>query len=247
MLNTTKAWARLESADVERILEDEAKNSTVSDPEGRAALLRDLGRQMIKAGLSSARQMFDRSQGRLISSYPEGLFESLGAFRAYSDPIRKKSCFFLELMRGQCGWKFEDPANLGAPVDYHEVRGHLRLGTVVITDSALEAKVRTGQQTTDEEDQAIRGVVYEAINEISRLLGSADPATLHYLFWNFFRQCCGRKSAHCEGCAESCELPARYRDALRPVSRTGCPFRPFCPSAGKVNKLIEHFHRTDFY
>src|SRR5450759_4351960 len=246
-LNTPATWAGLEAADIERILQDESGESTISDAAGRASLLQDIWQQMLRTRLSSAREIFDQSQGHLISSSPLGLFARLETLRAYSDPVRKKSCFFLELMRGQCGWSYADPSNLGAPVDYHEVRGHLRLGTVAIVDSTLETKVRSGQQTTDEEDQAIRGAVYEAIGEISRLLGSTDPATLHYLFWNFFRQCCGREIPHCGGCDESCGLPARYRNAFKHLSTAGCLFRPICPSAGRANKLTEHFHRTDFY
>jgi hypothetical protein len=246
-LNHPAAWSTLEAADIEHLLRDEAGISTISDAIGRGALLRDLGDSMTRTGFGDARQIFDFSEGRIISIRPLGLFSQLEKIRAFSDPIRKKSCFFLELMRGQCGWIYQDPENLGAPVDYHEVRGHLRLGTIQISDPCLRAKVRAAQQVTIGEDVAIRSAVYKAIEAISRLLVSIDQPTLHYFFWNFFRQCCGRQDPHCDGCSSSCGLPSRYRLAIKPLSLSGCPFQAVCPSAAQMNKLTEHLHTTDYY
>lgn len=70
------------------------------------------------------------SESRLEFAAPAGLYRRLAGIRAYRDPVRKKSSFLLELLRSQCGWQFVDVENLSAPVDYHEVRGHFRLGTV---------------------------------------------------------------------------------------------------------------------
>ena len=56
------------------------------------------------------------------------LLNTLGNFSAYRDPVRKKSLFFLSLLRNSGLASFSDDGNLGPPVDYHEVRGHLRIG-----------------------------------------------------------------------------------------------------------------------
>jgi hypothetical protein len=237
----------LHGSDIENLLRDAIGDSTISDPIGRASLLQDLGQCLIARNVTNARELFDQSDGYLVSPTPAGLFSCLGEFRAYGDPIKKKSCFFLELMRSQCGWRYRDPENLGPPVDYHEIRGHLRIGTVEIIDTALEVKVRTGVEVSAAEDKAIRGAVYEAICEVSRSLGTADPATLHYLFWNFFRRCCGRENPHCNGCSSSCGLPVRYRAALMPLGDNACAFRVICPSANRDDMFVEHLHTTEYY
>lgn len=240
--NAPEAWAAMRAEDVTWILRDSAGLDTISDAEGRAALLRDLGVGMSRAGWRDAAAMFGASGHKV-----EEIYRFLDAFRAYSDPVRKKSCFFLELMRGQCGWRYRDADKLGAPVDYHEVRGHLRLGTVVIADRTLAARMAKGEETTAAEDVAIRGAVYEAIGRIAEMHGGQDPATLHYFFWNVFRRCCGREATHCAECDTTCGLPDRYRRANAPVAVGGCVFSSVCASAGKDGKPREHFHRTEFY
>jgi hypothetical protein len=150
-------------------------------------------------------------------------------------------------MRSQCGWRYVDAENLGAPVDYHEIRGHLRVGTVVIRDSVLLEAIRTGREVTSEQDLAIRSAVYAAVQSISRSVGRTDAATLHYLFWNLFRRCCGRTNPHCQSCGESCGLPVRYRTAFAGATPNACLLSAVCASANTSVKLLEHLHTSDYY
>jgi len=246
-LNTPQRWALLSTAEVETLLTDTSGLSTLTDAAGRALLLRDIGEHLRRTGLDGASDLLIRAEGRLESQSPAGLYSLLSAMRAYRDPVQKKSSFFLELMRTQCGWQYVDPENLGAPVDYHEVRGHLRVGTVVVEDPLLLDAIRRGAEITSDQDVAIRMAVYRAIQCISRVLPSSDPATLHYLFWNLFRRCCGRTVQHCDSCGSNCGLPVRYRNAFSPVKLDGCVLRRACTSAGDENKIVEHVHTTDYY
>jgi hypothetical protein len=246
-LNTPTAWARLEARDLARLLKDVKGASTLADAEGRAALLRDLGERLDSSGMTGAGDLLTAAQSRLEAESPKGLYRHLAAFRAYRDPVRKKSCFFLELMRSQCGWRYVDAENLGAPVDYHEIRGHLRVGTVVIRDSVLLEAIRTGREVTSEQDLAIRSAVYAAVQSISRSVGRTDAATLHYLFWNLFRRCCGRTNPHCQSCGESCGLPVRYRTAFAGATPNACLLSAVCASANTSVKLLEHLHTSDYY
>lgn len=45
-------------------------------------------------------------------------------------------------------WVFADRDKLGAPVDYHEVRGHLRIGTVQIHDEELRTRLVEGRDVS---------------------------------------------------------------------------------------------------
>src|SRR5205814_1834897 len=110
-------------------------------------------------------------------------------------------------------------------VDYHEVRGHLRIGTVRVADSGLLKKLRAGQPVTSEEDIAIRQSVYDAIMRISRQSGVNDPSQLHYLFWNIFRSICTREAPQCFALRTDSLLPERYM--LLTIDENGarrCPF-----------------------
>ena len=246
-LNTPRVWERLSSQDLQSLLADETEMVSLTDAEGRALLLRDMGEHFRAAGLQRASDLLIASKGRLESLSPPGLYDLLSRMQAYRDPVRKKSSFFLDLMRTQCGWRYLDATNLGAPIDYHEVRGHLRVGTVVIQDAALLDVVRRGVETTAEQDLAIRMAVHRAIQYISRALGKIDAPTLHYLFWNLFRRCCGRTNQHCDTCGPTCGLPARYRDAFAPIEQDACVLNGVCASAGAANKLIEHVYSTDYF
>ncbi len=106
-----------------------------------ADLVADLGRVMHRMGWAHAWDLYTLSAGQVASS-PNSLIESLCKFEAYNDPVHKKTFYLLALMRNHGLWSYADPMNLGPPVDYHEVRGHLRLGTVRILDEDLRRKIK---------------------------------------------------------------------------------------------------------
>jgi hypothetical protein len=219
----------------------------LDDPTGRAALIRNLGDVMARHCWESVEELYRAASGRVCTGTPN-LIELLAEFRAYDDPVRKKSYFFLSLMRNANIWIYDDPDRLGPPVDYHEVRGHLRIGTVEIGDPNLRAKLLAGREVTREEDIAIRQAVLDAIMLLSEMTGLRNPSQLHYLFWNVFRSCCTRESPHCESCPPTCTLPERYVPlAIHADGVRRCPFSSVCQSAGKEPKLVEHRFKTDYY
>jgi hypothetical protein len=100
------------------------------------------------------------------------------------------------LLRDAHGWEFRDAHELEAPVDYHEIRGHLRVGTVIIADGGLNARIGTGNVTSDE-DNLVRAAVGDAISAIAADLPNHDPLQVHYILWNFFRAICRREVPAC--------------------------------------------------
>jgi hypothetical protein len=117
----------------------------------------------------------------------------------------------------------------------------LRLGTVRVLDRELETQLKARAPVDREADLAIRTAVARAIDEIAVAVGAADSPTLHYLFWNVFRSCCGRDSTHCWVCGPDCVLPDRYR-----LGSTECLLAPACASRG-APVFVDHQHETDFY
>jgi hypothetical protein len=145
-------------------------------------------------------------------------------------------------------WNYSDEENLGPPIDYHEVRGHLRIGTVHIIDSGLLEKVANGREVSRTEDLSIREAVYNAVMLISELSGRNRASQMHYLFWNIFRSCCTREDPHCKICPSSCTLPDRYVPlAIRSDGSRRCPFAEVCASAESDIKLLEHKTTTEYF
>jgi len=241
------SWSRISAEDVQELFRDEELGDRLSDPLGRALLVRDLGQKMQERSWRWADDLYRVAEGS-IATGPCNLLNLLSEFRAYEDPVRKKSFFYLALMQNAGLWVYTDPEKLGAPVDYHEVRGHLRLGTVQVVDPDLRMKLFQGKEVTAEQDISIRQAVYEALMLISELSGLRNPNQLHYLFWNVFRSCCTREAPHCGSCPPACPLPARYVPlALFPSGTRRCPFSEVCQSVGQEPKLLEHSLDTDYY
>lgn len=234
-------WRKMPAIALSDLFKDELHGETLTNIEGRAALIRDLGYEFESQSLESAHQIYLQSGGQL-SGKPSGLLGRISKFRAYSDPVQKKSYFFLGLMRNSKFWSYTDEMELGAPVDYHEVRGHIRIGTVRISND-LRRMLAAKNCVSECDDIAIRKAVGQAITRIASLVNHS-PMQLHYLFWNVFRNVCHRDNPRCYSAALSSTLPHRYHHF---VEQGRCPFADECESAGGSALLIEHFFNTDWY
>ena len=231
---------------IKDILRDNRGRSTISDAKGRAVLLNNLGDHMLKLKYNSVQEMYDKFEGFLIRENEQGLLQQLSEFIAYADPVKKKSLFFLSLMKNHALWIYKDDYNLGPSVDYHEIRGHLRFGSVRIKDEKLLRKISMNISITQEEDIAIRTAVYDAIMYISEK-STISSSVLHYFFWNIFRNCCDRVNPHCYFCPPNCQLPSRYADLKRQINTRRCIFADQCLSANSKNKLTEPAVVTEYY
>jgi hypothetical protein len=238
--------SEIKSTDIIDILEDDNGNSNISDSEGRARLLRDIGQKMLKFNYSSVEDIYKESKGYLIGIHGSGLLKKLSYFDAYSDPVMKKSLFFLSLMKNHLYWKYKDDAKLGPPVDYHEMRGHLRFGTIRVNDKNLYNKILKNEWINEVEDIQIRQAVYDAIILISNKTNNS-PSVLHYFFWNLFRNCCKRVETHCNKCPVNCNLPPRYKRQKDILNIKGCLLSKYCISKNKKNKIIEPYVLTEYY
>lgn len=215
---------------------DTEEGDTLNQVEVRAGLLRDLGEFLRRRDWESINEAFKESHGYIMRSDGRGLAQVIPEAQAYQDPVQKKLFYFLAIMRNQGFWDYKDIFNLSSPVNYHEQRGHLRLGTIQVLNPAFERKIRNRRNITAQEDIEIRFAVRRAIEFIAQFL-DITPSMMHYYFWNFFRNCCRRDNPHCESCGNSCRLPERYS-----INTDGrCIFASICVSAKLASRdmLIE--------
>lgn len=238
---TPKSWAKETPASFSRTFSDDRLGFRLSDLEGRVRLVRSMGNQLIGTRTTNVHALYKRCEGRIRRGSPNLLTE-LSSFQAYSDPVEKKSIFFLSLMRNTGVWEFVDPEALEAPVDYHEVRGHLRIGTIEVSDPNLSEAIRLQKLVPVQDDIAIRAVTREAIRTISDDAG-ITPSQAHYLFWNVFRALCLREDPQCVSETSAATLAARYRS----IAGKGCPFAPLCRAFATRDFPIEHQTETQFY
>jgi hypothetical protein len=245
-LLTPEGWVSLSADGLARAFADNTVGNTLTAVERRADLLNDLGRGMLQGSWESLSDLYELSGKRVATGTPN-LVSLLGAFRAYDDPVRKKTFFLLGLMGNSVGWVYADGENLGAPVDYHEVRGHLRLGTVLVNDAKLREKLLRRIPVEEAEDVALRARVAEAIYSVGELAGVRDCMRLHYLFWNLFRSVCLREHPYCRTPPPDSALPARYIHLILGAGGKRCPFSAICPSADLPERYLEHSFETDWY
>ncbi|HEY9188982.1 MAG TPA: hypothetical protein VIR55_13895 [Ignavibacteria bacterium] len=232
--------------DLVKIFSEEGCKTLLYDIENRVRLLNNIGEVMQKNKFKSIQDIYDKSKGYLVLDDGNGILNLLKEFKAYTDPVQKKSLYFLLLMKNHSFWAFKDENNLGPPIDYHEIRGHLRLGTVEIIDDQLKEKVLNQIEINQEEDLYVRKSVYEAIMFISQET-RYSASVLHYFFWNYFRNCCNRNQPHCFECLSSCGLPERYKILKKQLKTKKCLFFEACNSINLKEKFIEPSVWTEYY
>ncbi|MDP3770572.1 MAG: hypothetical protein Q8R40_06585 [bacterium] len=223
---TTPWLSRITPEELFEFFYDSQEQVSLNRIEERAFLLNDLGNFLVRNGWESIRSLYERSEGYIERQDGHGIAQSMSEIKAYADPVKKKLFYFFALMRNQGFWTYRDIEHFGSPVNYHEQRGHFRIGTVRILDERLKQKIAQKENITFDEDIEIRLTVRGAIHFMAQGLG-VSPSEAHYFFWNFFRNCCARDTVHCSDCPSSCKLPSRYRIA----QERQCVFAPVCKSA----------------
>jgi hypothetical protein len=237
-------WMTLPPLELSELYRDPTQGLTLNRVNERALLLNDAGNRLREAGVRQISTAFDQHGRRLGGS--TGFAQFLSSIEAYRDPVRKKTMFFMSLAVKECGWKLIDPTEMVSPVDYHELRGHLRIGTVVILDAKLREKVQRGLVLTEKEDTLVRQKVQEA-NDTAAQAAGITSSEIHYLCWNVFRNCCMRDAdkTHCSTCGTTCKLPKQYK--TMPGYEGRCVFSNACASANKPEKVIDPPYGGHYY
>jgi hypothetical protein len=243
-LVTPSTWAELTPTQLSDLYVDTKHGLTLNRVVERTQLLNDLGRWMKAHSIEWIEDEYERRGRRFLG--PSGLLATLQTAAAYSDPVQKKSFFFSSLAIKECRWTSKDFDQVPSPVDYHELRGHLRMGTVKIVDVDLAYKVQRALPISSEEDVDIRSVVQQANDLIAARTGLSS-SRIHYLMWNVFRECCPRISSatHCSKCGPSCTLPSQYKQM--PGYQGRCAFAGVCESAERAHKVIEPPYVGHYY
>jgi hypothetical protein len=243
-LTDPSKWSVLQPEELSALYRSSEAGLTLNRVNERTFLLNELGRHLLSAKAATVTELFEGCDRTLGGE--TGFLSVLSKTVAYSDPVAKKSSFFTSLAISQCGWSPLDSHVLQSPIDYHEMRGHLRIGTVVVTDASLSSKLTHSVPLSEDEDAELRSELQKANDMIAAFAG-VSSSVLHYLLWNVFRNCCPRPSGatHCMSCGPACHLPDEYK--AMPTYHRQCIFSPICNSASLPIKVSEPPYIGHFY
>jgi hypothetical protein len=150
-----------------------ADGEPIGDPERRAALWRDLGSGLERDYDGSAAKLLSAASGMLAG--PDGLLERLGAYRAYSDPLAKKSFLFAKIAERR-GWlNVLDPGTWEVSADNVLMRLALRSG--LVSPGPLD-EVRSATRAACKELAARTQISPPVLDDMLWELGRGNPDLL---------------------------------------------------------------------
>ena len=188
---TARRMMRIEEDMLEGLLSDDGNpdHSTIDRVEERVGLLRDCARVLLKRFSEDVMMIYDVSEGYLVRRDGKGILNLLKNFRAYSDPVEKKSFLLLMYLNESGIWKIRDLENLKIAVDYHIMRIALRAGIVNITDNSFASRLLQRKRVRQIEDCKVRKTVREACSLLSKY-SDYSSFNIDTMLWNIGRSCC---------------------------------------------------------
>lgn len=177
--------------------------------------MKDTARWLIKLYEGEAFNLIEGAEGSCLR-----LAELLRPFKAFNDPVAKKSYLLTKLLERSRIFHLKDPENLHVPIDNHLTRLSLRLGLVKLEED-LEAIVK-GRVSLGF-DVRLRMLVRNIYRMVSQK-AEVKPSILDDILWTTGRTICLRAGALC--------VKERVRHvALRSLTSAEwllCPFEKVC-------------------
>ncbi len=162
------------------------ENSTLDRIEERAAFYQNTAQFIYEAYNGRVNNMLKKTDGYLLTG-GKGLYKVLEGMDAFSDPLRKKSTFFIKLVSDSGLLEIRDEENLVPIMDYHMQRVLLRNGCVEISDTDLKRKLQL--RIPLETDEPIRSLCIEALKIIAQYSGHS-VMSMNDIYWPLGRSCC---------------------------------------------------------
>ncbi len=201
-------------------------DARVPDPEIRAYLLRDLGLKLKKLYDGSFSALLKASGNRIRGSGTNpGLVDLLRVFRAYEDPVEKKSFLLIKFLRARGLFDPVDPDNMEVPVDNHLARIAYRTGLVEVRGRLWEM-IKGFRVVGYSDDVLLRFMIRYAYSLVAEH-GGIDKGVMDDILWIHGRKICLRDE--------------------EPKCRS-CPFNGFCRAYRDREYMVkEHNYYNTWY
>jgi len=174
----------------------------------------------------------------------EYFYQHLPQITAYSDPLQKKSSFFMKLLEDSGLAKFGKDQELIPIMDYHMQRVLLRSGCVEVLDEQLKLSLQNREHL--ESDKEIREACIASMNIIAKTAGYSI-FKMNDVFYTMGRSCCN-ESMLCE--SQKCEkTPCTLTLAVELGKHEHCIFQDVCLGANDndYRKYWQPQVHTHFY
>jgi hypothetical protein len=185
LLTTERLMVVTESQVAELFRNDDG--TTVAGPGLRAWLLRQAAQTLTDVHDGDVLTLLASCGNRLQASDASGLLQRLAAFRAYEDPLRKKSHLLAKILMRRGLFPPTDLERQEVPVDPVLVHMALRAGLVTVSDDELVRVLKDGRRLSEEQATRLRFVSLRAFGEVAERSGL--PAyELDDLLWGLGRE-----------------------------------------------------------
>lgn len=144
-------------------------------------------------------------------------------FKAYKDPLNKKTFLFLNIAKKVGYWEIKDPENLWTPVDYHLERVSLRIG-IVDLDKKILKKLIENRRVPQSVDLKLREKIGNGVKKISDD-SNIEIEKIDQIFWALGRSICFKDGPKCDGVDSE---KTTFEEITKIGLREGCPFRNIC-------------------
>lgn len=203
-------------------------NCTLDKLDQRADFIIQISKKLNEQYNGKVENLIKKSDGFLINN-GNGLYELLEKFEAFSDPLRKKSTLFAQLISHANLFQIKDKESITPVMDYQMQRLLLRTGCVEITDTELKKALQN--KTPIQSDEEVRNASCQAVKIISEI-SNKDIFELDDLLWSLARSCCKEKTLCTD--KECSKNPCTFFTFINIPEHNQCIFEQICP--GKSNK-----------
>ena len=212
-------------------------NAAIPDPETRAELLRDAATKLLEFYKGEVINIIKESKN-FLKHKGRGFIERLRIFKAYSDPVEKKSYLLAKFLERRKILEVKDWWNAEVPVDNHLVRIAFRLNLVTL-DKETENRIRRYEEFKWHEDVEIRLAIRLAYKHLSKTLG-ISPFYLDDFLWLFGKRCCNTEKPVCKSrCNDKCyEIKGCIEN---------CIFLELCKEANATRPITEYNYYSTWY
>ncbi len=191
------------------------------DPGTRTLLLQDLGKKTVIYHNSKFTNILKKSEGRIRGE--NSITRLLKQYRAYEDPVEKKTFLLIKFLTRRKLIQIKDPENLELPIDNHLTRIAIRLG-IVEPSKELEKLIQEEIELDKETDIEIRLTIRQAWKKLTQK-AEIEPTKLDDYLWNHGRKTCTPENPKCNQ----------------------CPLKNTCKANQTEKYLKEHKHQLTWY
>jgi sugar/nucleoside kinase (ribokinase family) len=216
---TPERQATLTMEELSGALQDDNGVNPLPAAELHLEMARRYGSDMLALGLTPSRVLeMARDSSSPLSAFVHTL-DRIGGYK--EDPIRKKTGLLAVTLnqRPEAFLTFGPEETIAPVVDYHCLRGVLRLGLVDVLDDDLRAKLAGRHLLAPDEEWAVRHAAYRIQAMVEKRSGRPIGA-VDWFFFNYIRTHCPEMTDPvCSKCVAD-PVCAKRKELFQPVIRT---------------------------